>query len=237
MVPLREFHPLTEEINRIPFRRKYFFLCEGRVTEVKYLKQLVQNRTIIGIKDDTELIPLIKEGEHKDISNPKKLLDLALEWRRKKKAIGIEEFDPKLDHIILVFDLDSFRNDLKEYSCLLKEIEKEKMVPAVTNPCFEIWLMLHKENSLQDYILPNYSKLLLNSKVSAKHTEASKMCSDLLHFNSKRNVYFKDFRKSLMVAIQQELSIEQDIYNMIGRLGSNIGSIIQSILDVNTPKN
>ncbi|MDD4029093.1 MAG: RloB family protein [Caldisericia bacterium] len=237
MVPLREFRPLTEEINPIPFRRKYFFLCEGRVTEVKYLKQLVQNRTIIGIKDDTELTPLIKEGEHKDISNPKKLLDLAIEWRRKKKAIGIEEFDPNLDRIILVFDLDSFRMDPKKYINLVNKIKEEKILSAVTNPSFELWLMLHKENSLQDYILPNHSKLLLNSKVSAKHTEASKMCSDLLHFNSKRNVYFKDFRKSLMVAIQQELSVEQDIYNMIGRLGSNIGSIIQSILDANTPKN
>ncbi len=231
MVPLREFRPLTEKVNLIPFRRKYFFICEGRVTEVKYFKQLIQNRSIIGIKDDTELVQLIKEGEHKDISNPKKLLDLAKDWRKKKKSSGKVEFDSDIDHIILVFDLDSFRNDLKEYSCLLKEIEKEKMVPAVTNPCFEIWLMLHKENSLKECIIPNSSELLFNKRVSNRHTVASKVCSDLLGFNSKNTVYFKDFRKSLLIALEQEKNIEQNTNNMKGRIGSNIGIVVKSMLD------
>ena len=80
MVPLRPFRPFKEDSKQIPFRKKYFVLCEGAKTEVKYLKLLINQKKEIGIKDEIEVIPLEKTKEDKDVSNPEKLLSMAEEW-------------------------------------------------------------------------------------------------------------------------------------------------------------
>ena len=53
--------------------------------------------------------------------------------------------------MIIVFDADIFEEKVSGYDELIREIE-EKDIAAVTNPAFELFLLLHVEGSFEKYI-------------------------------------------------------------------------------------
>jgi hypothetical protein len=99
----------------------------------------------------------------------------------------------------------------------------------VTSPCFELWLILHYENALENYILPNREKLLENEKVSRTHTFASSLFSEISGTNPKSGTFFNKLRNHVDLAIEQEKELEQGIREMAGNLGSNVGMLIEQM--------
>lgn len=66
--------------------------------------------------------------------------------------------------MIIVFDADVFetiRNDYNEVLALSSDTD----ILAVTNPSFELFLLLHKENSFDEIIQPNYNEIIGNDWV------------------------------------------------------------------------
>jgi hypothetical protein len=230
MSSFRKLKSFKETTNERLVYKKYYFLCEGKNTEYKYLKQIIANKYNIGIRDCIQLIPIPKEGEDKSSSQPEKLIEIADKWKDKNAKNATKEiFDKKVDKIVLVFDLDVIKNK-SSHKCLIEKIEGKGYLPAVTNPCFELWLILHKNNSYNITIKPNEKKLLKNEKLTNGHTYTSNRCSDIFKFNPKNRVFFKDICNQLQCAIEQEKSLEQKPKEMFGRIGSNIGSLIDSII-------
>lgn len=61
------------------------------------------------------------------------------------------DFDHERDKMVIVFDGDIFEEKVQGYDELIEAIE-EKDIAAVTNPGFELFLILHIADSYERYI-------------------------------------------------------------------------------------
>ena len=125
---------MTKPSGRTPRRRherkrpqRYILrvLSEGKVTEPSYLSAWARrNRQSVGIKlDDTGMTPDALVHRAKQY----------LKDRRPRRA------DPDFDEIWCVFDKDAHPN----LAQAINEAGQSEIEVVVSNPCFELWLVLH----------------------------------------------------------------------------------------------
>ncbi len=225
-----------EEVYREP-NKKIFIVCEGRRTEVKYFEGIRDNAKELGISDLLKVVILDKDAESRGTSDPEGLIKLANETKRKfrcneepmynKFEIEYEEsgiYDKKRDKFLMVIDRD--RESFTNYQEFIDEF-KDEFILGITNPCFELWLLLHIEDSVENIINPKYKEILKNAKVSANHTFISNIVSNELHMNTKTGMKFSKFKDKVHYAIKQEKNLEQGLYQLENAVGSNIGRIIE----------
>ena len=214
----------SDQEEQIDQYKKYFLLCEGENTEKWYFENLIDNRKVLGIHPTIDVIFLERTEEDLHNSSPKRLLEYANRLTEK----GEIDFDKDYDKIIIVFDCDIFNKKGEDFNELLSKMEEKGYWAAVTNPSFELFLLLHKENSVKEYILPNETKLLENKKTGTKTAMQIKF-TEATNINPKKNKKVGEMCSNLNVAIEQEKLLNQDINISIGRLTSNIGKIIEEI--------
>lgn len=114
-----------------PFRdsRLFVIACEGEKREKEYFLFLAKGNRRIKIK------LLAPENEQKGKSAPKWVLDRAINF---ESEFGLNEYD----QLWLVLDVD--RWPLKHIRDIGKQcVEKDKWNIAISNPCFEVWLIMH----------------------------------------------------------------------------------------------
>lgn len=140
--------------------RQYYFICEGRNTEKWYFEKLIDIRKSLSIHSKIGVSYLEKTGEHENLSSPKALIQFADEQKKNGKIA----FDPKFDKMIVVFDADIFESQQNDYEEIL-ELGKKNNILGVTNPSFELFLLLHYEGSVDEIILPNSEQIIKNKWV------------------------------------------------------------------------
>ncbi|MGL5087030.1 MAG: RloB family protein, partial [Clostridium sp.] len=223
MSPLRELKSLTDrysmDIEEIDELKKYYFVFEGISTEVKYFQGIQNYSKELKISNMIEIILLQKYGDIESHSNPLNLLEEAKSM--KEKLINEEKFKAHVDEFVIVFDRDSYKpvdKKRKQYLQYLNDAT-EVATLGITNPCFELWLLLHYENYRQ------------NLKISKTHTFASKRFSEIAGRNPKSNIRFDELLEKVDIAINQEKNnlLKQDIYEMSDNIGSNIGELIEKL--------
>lgn len=210
------------EEQREPFR-KYFFICEGANTETWYFKRLIDIRKLLNIHPLIDVRLLEKTEGDKDISYPKKLIAFA---KSQKDNLEIN-FDKERDKMIIVFDADIFEEKVQDYDELMKE-EEEDTIFAVTNPAFELFLLLHFEDAYEKDIFPNMSEIIENKK-EGNQTFIYKLLLERTGINSKKNIQIGELATKIDTAIMQEKKINQNIYECRGKITCNIGQIIEKI--------
>lgn len=133
-----------------PYRKLYIIATEGSETEPAYF-------SIFQSKDRTIRIRLL---DSKNKSAPKNVLKRAEKYIQKQKL-------KKNDEVWLVLDRDEWPE--ATLSWVWGRCQEMKFNLAVSNPCFEYWLLLHFENgsgvtsarNCRDKLvhhLPNFSK-------------------------------------------------------------------------------
>lgn len=210
----------TEQIE--PYR-KYYFICEGANTETWYFQSLIDLRKELGIQSSIEVILLEKTGVDANLSNPEQLIAFA---DIQKNQI---DFDAEIDKMVVVFDADVFESTLTRYNDIVTKGEEQNVI-AVTNPGFELFLLLHIQDSLDRVILPHEAEIIANEKVGSQRF-ICRLFSDTTGKNSKKNPSIGELAVNIKTAIAQEQGINQDIHNCKGKLTSNIGKIIASIME------
>lgn len=216
--------PYDEQEQIKPFR-KFFFICEGLNTETYYFRRLIDLRKQLGIHQLIEICLCEKTGNDKDISYPKNLKTFA-DAQKTNPEIG---FDPHHDKIIIVFDGDIFESKVSGYDELVSSIE-ENDIAAVTNPGFELFLILHKEGSYNTNIKGHEAEFLSMDE-HGKYSYAYNVLRDLTQMNAKKNPEIGKLADNVLSAIDQEKNINQDIHKLKGQITSNIGKIIKMIID------
>lgn len=146
--------PFDWEEQTEPYR-KYFFICEGANTETFYLRKLIDLRKELGIHPLIDMRLWEKTGEDRNLSFVKNLVEFA---NRQKKILE-NEFDSAHDKMIIVFDGDIFEEKVQGYEELVHSIE-ENDIAAVSNPGFELFLLLHIPDSYEKYIRGQESEFL-----------------------------------------------------------------------------
>ncbi len=228
MSPLREFRSLTvryEEDIKIEPLRRYYLIFEGANTERKYFQGIDTNRKELGINSHIELVILHKGGEISSFSHPIKLLELIEEKKKSLKRDG--KFDKAIDRFVIVFDRDSYEKS-EDY---VEFVEKASVgnILTVTSPCFELWLILHYEDAVEKYVVPNKDRLFDNEKVSRVHSFASNLFSEISGTNPKSGSFFNKLKGGIDRAIEQEKTLDQNILRMAIEIGSNVGLLIEQM--------
>lgn len=203
--------------------RKYFFICEGANTETWYFRKLIDIRKSLNIHPLIGIRLLEKTDEDKDISFPRKLITFA-ESQKDNQEIA---FDKERDKMIVVFDADIFETKVQDYDDVIAEGEKNNIL-AVSNPAFELFLLLHFENSYEQEILPNQDKIIANQK-EGNQTFIYKLLLSKTGVNSKKNPQIGELAEKVDIAIRQEKKMNEDIHDCKGKITCNIGKIIESI--------
>lgn len=208
------------EAKKEPYR-KYFFICEGVNTEVWYFKALIDMKKQLGIHPLIDIRLMERTDEDRGYSNPKPLIEFA----EVQKKIPGNKFDPKHDKMVIIFDTDIFKDKNDEYLELLEKGMKDNII-GVTNPSFELFLLLHYERAYEELIKPDISKILENKKIG-KRRYINILFTDKSGMNPKENQHIGDLASDINIAISQEKKLNQDPYTAIGNLTSNIGKIIE----------
>jgi hypothetical protein len=213
-----------------PYRR-YFFICEGANTERWYFEKLIERRKDLGIHPLIDLCLLEKTEEDKNITYPMQLIDFA----EKQKSAPEISFDKERDKMIVVFDADIFERKVEDYDNVVQYGEEKKNILGVTNPSFELFLLLHYDEAWKELIEPNMEKILKNEK-RGNNREIYCILREKSEINCKKNFKIGELASNLDIAIKQEKNINQDVHACIGQLTSNIGKIIESIQQDNLEK-
>ena len=216
--------PSDREEQIEPFR-KYFFICEGANTETFYFKRLIDLKKELGIHPLIDIRLWEKTEEDKNISFAKRLVDFA-EEQKKNPDNG---FDSDRDKMVIVFDGDIFEAKVQGYDELIAAIE-ENDIAAVTNPNFELFLILHVEGSYEKYI-KGHEKEFLTLDDRDRYSHAYFVLLELTGINAKKNPEIGKLAENVLVAIKQEKNLNQDIHNLKGNVSSNVGKIIEEIIN------
>ena len=130
--------------------------------------------------------------------------------------------------MVIVFDGDIFEEKVHGYDELITSIE-EKDIAAVTNPGFELFLILHVDGSFEKYIKGHEAEFLSVDE-KGKYSHAYNILHELTGMNAKTNPRIGELADNVLIAITQEKQINQDIHQLKGNVSSNIGKIIEDII-------
>ncbi|MDO5425333.1 MAG: RloB family protein [Eubacteriales bacterium] len=227
MAPVRSYtnwnSRSTDAAEQIEPYRKYFFICEGANTETWYFRKLIDIRKELCIHPLIDICLLEKTEGDRDISFPRKLIAFAAS-QKENPDIG---FDKERDQMIIVFDADIFEEKVQNYEELITFGETENIL-AVSNPAFELFLLLHFENAYAEDIQPNEEQIIRNEK-DGNQTFIYKLLLARTGINSKKNPAIGELAKKVEIAIEQEKKINEDIHKCRGKVTCNIGRIIEGI--------
>ena len=216
--------PSDNEEQIEPFR-KYFFICEGANTETFYFKRLIDLRKELGIHPLIDIRLWEKTDEDKNLSFAKNLVVFA----EKQKTIPDNDFDPERDKMVIVFDGDIFEEKVQGYDELIAQIEKTD-IAAVSNPGFELFLILHIDGGYEQRI-KGHEQEYLTMDEKGSYSYAYNVLLELTGMNAKKNSKIGNLADNVLMAIEQEKKINQDIHDIKGKVSSNIGKIIETIIN------
>lgn len=156
----RESTPLVRKSGFLEAEKFYVLAYEGDVTEKKYFEDLRQS-SMFNDSGSIETIPLKKE--HNGGNSPLDVKKLLSKAKAEYNFRATDEF-------WLIIDRDDWeRIHHVDFNALYDDCEKEKnFFIALSNPCFEFWLILHLRK-LEDIAEGDRKKILENAKVSVKH--------------------------------------------------------------------
>lgn len=159
-------------------RRRILILCEGEVTEPRYFRALVREFR-------NPLVDIEIEGRGE---GPKTLVERAAERKRQSDRAAQKQRDDFLryDEIWCVYDVDDHAKLLDA----LQQARAHGIDLAVSNPCFELWALLHFQDQtahldrrearsrLKGH-LPDYEKDLPFVRLRAAYEEAVRRSREL----------------------------------------------------------
>ena len=215
----------SDQVEQIEPFRKYIFICEGANTETFYFRRLIDLRKQLGIHPLIDIRLWEKTDEDRNLSYAKGLVAFA----ENQKQNPDNEFDFERDKMVIVFDGDIFEEKVQGYDELISQIEKTD-IAGVTNPVFELFLLLHIEGSYEEWIKGHETDFLSKDE-DGKYSYAYKVLRNLTGMNAKKNSKIGNLADNVLIAISQEKKVNQDIHDVKGKISSNIGKIIEDIIN------
>ena len=140
---------------------------------------------------------------------------------------NVLDYNSEIDVINLIVDRDKGSFKDCQYDNLVAECNSKNIKLYVSNPCFEVWLLMH----FDEFESLDFNKLLENKRVSRSKKSrkyADKMLSDIIGYD-KSNLKFDDFVDRVDIAINREKKYCEDVLELKNNLGSNVGILISNM--------
>lgn len=130
----RQRRPARGPARKSP-KRRLLVVCEGQVTEPAYIKGYVHSA-----RNATVEVKI-----HDEHGDPRKLVEMAKDEDKKARALARQQKDDFLayDEVWSVFDCDQH----ERFNDACQMARDNRIELAVSNPCFELWLLLHFRDS------------------------------------------------------------------------------------------
>lgn len=219
----REFHPLVREGGYREAEKFYILSYEGTTTEKKYFADL-RNSIYFNDSGVIETIPLkrsVKQG-----SNPISVKQLLKEAKKEYNYKSTDEF-------WLIIDRDDWEHIHHiNFDSLIEECDKEKnFFMALSNPCFELWLLLHLTR-LDSYSEEELQLIYANKKISDKKNYIGEVLANCIAdgrgYNKKPNP--KIFLPKIYTAIKhaRELALPHERYPK--GVGSDVYKLVEKLV-------
>lgn len=140
---------------------------------------------------------------------------------------NVLDYNPEIDVINLIVDRDKGNFKEEQYDNLIIECEKKNIKLYVSNPCFEVWLLMH----FDEFEKLDFKKLLENKRVNSSKKArryADKKLSEIIGYD-KASLNFNDFVDRVDLAIEREKKYCEDILELKNNIGSNVGILITNM--------
>lgn len=214
-MPERRFKPRVRQTN-IRDARLIIIAAEGTNTEKQYLTALVLDERYRNPKVHVEVLE-----REKDASAPEHIITLLDQFRRKYSLTGEDE-------LWLVIDVDRWGS--AKLSRIATECGQKGYLLAVSNPCFELWLLLHVAD-FDTYTAEKLQEFFENKKTNNRTCLETELLALLGEYN-KSKLKPEHFLPHVETAVErsQKLDINPD-HSWPNQLGTRVYRVVQSIID------
>ena len=212
----REREDLFRESNSLEKEKIIVLAFEGNDTEEIYFDEFKSSE----IFDDALIfLHLLKRPKTDTNSAPNHVF-------KKLKKEAKDEYNFKdTDELWMIIDTDRWKN----IPDIISECKKQSnMFVAVSNPCFEFWLLLHIKN-IADYDENELALILNNAKVSNKKNYVDSKITEILGSYNKSNPKPELFLTTIDFAIEQAKKLDTNEDEFPQKLGSHVYKVVEKL--------
>ena len=135
-------------------------------------------------------------------------------------------YSPVRDTLNMVIDRDKDSFTDEQYDKVVKFCENNNVNIYVSNPCFELWLLMH----FDEFDKENPDDLFFNRKANASGKRyLEKRLNEICKYK-KNSIDFSKFEPGIKKAIQREKKLVEDVTKIKYELGTNVGILVNNIL-------
>ena len=117
-------------------QRRFTIICEGQYTEPDYFRAL--QATIRDARIDLDIVPAAGDP----LAIARRAVERAAEARASRRRRGKTDSYEESDEIWAVFDRDAH----ERFDAAITLCRAKRIAVARSNPCFEVWLILHHQD-------------------------------------------------------------------------------------------
>jgi hypothetical protein len=217
----REPIPLVREGGFLEAEKMYILSYEGNVSEKKYFEDFRKS----DLFNDSGLIEIISlkrpSNTGSDPISVKKLLQQA---KREYHFKNTDEF-------WLIIDRDNWE-DIHNYNFdkLAEDCRKEEnFFLAMSNPCFEIWLILHLKD-IREFGDDEKAKMLENKKISNSKNYIDRLLSEIQGRGYNKRPNPRIFLPLTKTAISRAKELDDENLEYPKQLGTHIYKLIVKLM-------
>lgn len=217
----REPIPLVREGGFLEAEKMFVLSYEGSVSEKKYFEDFRKS----DLFNDNGLIEIISlkrpSNRGSDPISVKKLLQEAKKEYRFKDT----------DEFWLIIDKDNWEEiHHHNFDSLVGDCKNEtNFFMAMSNPCFEIWLILHLKD-LNEFDENEKRKIIANKKISNSKNYIDKILSEIQGRGYNKRPNPEIFLPLTKIAIERAKALDTENDNYPKQLGTHIYKLIEKLL-------
>lgn len=198
------------------------------------------------IKNDVVIEIIKKEEGQESYSHPEQLIKASLfymgrideqgndipkeKWEENRKW----DYDPEVDYVCVIFDRD-YRDLDRKLPELYQKCKEHHIFIAISNPNFELWLLMHFPNIIQydrELLLQNPKNL--RYKYFPDRSKDKKYLEILLSLRNNgykkgARIDFECFKDKVPLAIEQAKLFCQEPELLAHELGSSVGKLLEKM--------
>lgn len=215
----RERQELFRESNTKTKEKIIVLAFEGNDTEDLYFSALKDYERY---NDELIYLHILRRPKNDTKSSPRHVFN-----KLKKEAKDVYNFDA-IDELWMIIDTDRWRNIAE----IVQECQNQgNMFAAVSNPNFELWLLLHVQD-ISAFTPGELDKVLKNKKTSAKggRTHVEKLLVEVLGSYNKSNILPERFLPHIDDAIARARALDAvaEVYPSV--VGSHVYKIVEKLI-------
>lgn len=217
----REPIPLVREGGFLEAEKMFVLSYEGKVSEKKYFEDFRKSELF----NDSGLIEIIslKRPQNRG-SDPISVKKLLQEAKREYHFKNTDEF-------WLIIDRDDWEEiHNHNFDKLVDDCKKENnFFLAMSNPCFEIWLILHLKD-INEYDEDEKQRIIVNEKISNSKNYIDKVLSEIQGRGYNKRPNPRTFLPLTRTAIKRAKELDNKNEDYPKQLGTHIYKLIEKLI-------